>query len=84
MKSNQIFKLITIMFITITLSACRVEPTAEVVDKTDAVNLVESLSYVKAKNGLCFGVGLTSRISPGGTMSYTNQLVNVPCEQIGL
>lgn len=83
MKTNRVLKLIAIAFITIALSAC-LEPTVEVVDKTDAVTLVESLSYVKAKNGLCFGVGLTSRLSTGGHMSYTNQLVNIPCEQVGL
>ena len=50
----------------------------------DAMTLADALVYVKAKNGLCFGIGTTSRMDTGGRLSYTNQVVNVPCAAVGL
>jgi hypothetical protein len=51
---------------------------------TEAQALVDALVYVKAKNGLCFGVGTTSRMDTGARLSYTNQVVHVPCAAVGL
>jgi hypothetical protein len=67
------------------LSACDVlNPSAEKTEPVDAQALVDALVYVKAKNGLCFGVGTTSRISTGGSATYSNHVVNVLCEDVGL
>ena len=65
------------------LSGC-FEPSAEVTKPDEAQALVDALVYVKAKNGLCLGVGTTSRIDTGAKVSYTNQIVTVPCAAVGL
>ena len=64
------------------LSAC--SPTVRKTEPTDAQNLVDAFVFVKAKNGLCFGVSTTSRLDTGGNTSYTFQVVPVPCAAVGL
>jgi hypothetical protein len=46
------------------LTGC-LEPSAEVTKPNEAQALADALVYVKAKNGLCFGVGTTSRTKVG-------------------
>ena len=72
-----------LLCLTLALSGC-LEPSAEVTKPDEAKTLADSLVYVKAKNGLCFGVGTTSRMDSGARLSYTNQLVHVPCVAVGL
>ena len=72
-----------LLCITLALSGC-LEPSAEVTKPDEAQALADSLVYVKAKNGLCFGVGTTSRMDTGVKLSYTNQVVYVPCMAVGL
>lgn len=67
---------------TFALVGC-LEPSPEVTEIGDAQELVDNLTYVKAKNGICFAVGTTSRISTNGTVAYSNQLTTVPCDQAG-
>ena len=74
---------ILILLAAAAMSGC-LEPSAETTKPTDAQTLAEALVYVKAKNGLCFGVGTTSRMDTGARLSYTNQLVHVPCAAVGL
>jgi len=69
--------------LTLGLAGC-MEPTAETTKPADAQTLADALVYVKAKNGLCFGVGTTRRMDTGAKLSYTNQVVNVPCAAVGL
>lgn len=74
---------LVVMCTTLTLSGC-LEPSVEQTKPEEAQSIVDGLTYVKSKNGLCFGVGTTSRIDTGGKLSYTVQLVNVPCDVVGL
>jgi hypothetical protein len=54
------------------------EPSAKVTKLDDAQTLANALVYVKAKNGLCFGVGTTSRMSTNATLVYSN------CAAVGI
>lgn len=61
----------------VVLSACT--PFVSEVENTDAQELVDSLKVVKSKSGVCYAVGLTSRLDTGGRLSYTNIVTWVPC-----
>lgn len=50
----------------------------------DAQKLVDSMRYVKAKNGLCFGVATVDRISTNGTLAMNQMIVQVDCARVGL
>lgn len=78
-----VLRLSAMLGITLTLTGC-LEPSAEATKPQDAQTLADALVYVKAKNGLCFGVGTTSRMDTGARLSYTNQVVHVPCAAVGL
>lgn len=65
------------------LSGC-LEPSAEATKPTDAQALVDAMVYVKAKNGLCFGIATTSRMSTNVSIAYSNVAVVVPCGAVGL
>lgn len=73
-------KLILIMALAGTLAAC--EPTPINTEAKDAYALVNSFVYVKATNGLCFGVSTISRVSSGGEYSLASPIVNVPCNAV--
>lgn len=60
------------------------EPSVEETKPEDAQTLVDSLVYVKAKNGLCFGVTTTSRMATSGSAAYNNHLVQVDCATVKL
>lgn len=51
---------------------------------SDAQALVDHITYVKAKNGICFGVVSVDRISTGGHLAENQMLVTVDCEKAGL
>ena len=74
---------IAAILLALPLSAC-LAPEVEETKPTDAQSLVDGLVYVKAKNGLCFGVGTTSRVSTGGTVAMSNVLVQVDCNSVTL
>ena len=59
----------TVVFVAVAMAALSgcLEPSAEKTAPADAQMLADSLVYVKAKNGLCFGVGTTSRVDTGAT-----------------
>jgi hypothetical protein len=78
-----VLRLSAMLGVTAALTGC-LEPSTEVTKPTEAQALADSLVYVKAKNGLCFGVGTTSRMDSGAKLSYTNQVVHVPCAAVGL
>lgn len=64
---------------TLLLAGC-FEPEPEETKPEDAQALVDSMVFVKSKQGLCFGVSTTSRFNTGGVASYSNQVVWVPCD----
>ncbi len=66
----------------IALSACT--PTPEVTEVVDAKNVVDALTYVKAKNGLCFGVATVLRMNSGGHFAQNQMIVSVDCAKAGL
>lgn len=72
-----------LLLLCLALTGC-LEPSVKETKPDDAQTLVDSMVYVRAKNGLCFGVGTTSRMSTNGTLAYANQVVTVPCEAVGL
>lgn len=59
-------------------------PDVEETKPTDARQLVNSLVYVKAPNGLCFGVTTTGVLNTSGAVAYNQHIVNVPCQPVGL
>jgi len=75
--------------IAIALAACLaltgcLEPSPEETTPKSAKELVDAMVYVKAKNGLCFGVATTTRWSTNGTAAAANIVVEVACEKVGL
>ncbi len=78
-------KFLTIMLflsVPMMLTGC-LEPEAEKTSGKSAQELVDSMTYVKAKNGLCFGVGTVSKWSTNGTASMNVFAVSVDCGKIG-
>ena len=57
-------------------------PSVEKTETHDAVALVNSLVFVKAKNGLCYGVTSTSRISSNMTVAINQMIVSVDCAKV--
>ena len=75
---NKLFAILALA----TLTAC--SPVVEKTEYKDAQALVDSFLFVKAKNGLCYGVTTTSRVSSNITVAENNHVVFVPCSSIGL
>lgn len=50
----------------------------------DAQTYVDSLVFVKHKNGLCFGVTTYNKMSTNISQSTSIIVTNVPCEKVGL
>lgn len=65
------------------LTGC-LEPEVERTEPLHAKKLIESLQYIKAKNGLCFGVTTVSRKNTNGVVAMNNIVVNVNCDEAGL
>ncbi len=63
---------------------CGCTPTPEETTAADAQALVDLIKYVKAKNGLCFGVSTVSRISSGGHVAINQLIVSIDCGAVGL
>lgn len=59
-------------------------PTPTVTKPTDAQALVEALTFVKAKNGLCYGVATVERFSSSGSLAVNQSVVPVDCGRVGL
>lgn len=64
------------------ISACT--PRVNKTNTEDALNLVEGLTYTKAKNELCFGVCTVSRLSSGVHKAINQIITYVPCKEVGL
>lgn len=75
--------LLILVFVIIGLAGC-LTPDPVKTKPEDAKSLVNSIEYVKAKNGLCFGVSSVRRMSTNGAMAENQMLVVVDCEKVGL
>lgn len=58
-------------------------PSVEPTSVKDAQDLADSLVFVKAKNGLCYGVTTTSRLATNFHAAEAVLMVNVPCDKVG-
>lgn len=81
-SQGRALRLISLLGLALALSGCA--PTPQETAPNEAQALVGSMVYVRAKNGLCFGVSTTARLDTGGKLSQTNQVVHVPCAAAGL
>jgi hypothetical protein len=50
----------------------------------DAQALVDHITYVKDKHGICYAVASVDRISTGGHLAENVMFTAVPCLQVGL
>ena len=67
------------------LSGCGLfDPRVEETTPKQAQQVVNSFVYAKNAQGLCFGITTMSRLNTGGKVAYSNIVVNVPCEKVGL
>lgn len=77
------FRSVLAALLCLLLAGC-FEPSPKETTPQDAQALVDSMTYVKAKNGLCFGVTTTKRMSPSGTGTLINLVVEVDCVKVAL
>jgi len=68
--------------LTVGLGGCTPTPTVTKVD--DAQKLVDAMTFVKAKNGLCYGVATVERLSSNATLAVNQSIVPVECGKVGL
>ncbi len=68
--------------LTVGLAGCTPTPTVTKVD--DAQKLVDSMTFVKAENGLCWGVATVERLSSNATLAVNQSIVPVECAKVGL
>jgi hypothetical protein len=68
--------------LTAVLYGCTQQP--KETESDEAQTLVDSMKYVKAKNGLCFGVVTVDRFSSNGTTARNQMIVPAECSKIGL
>lgn len=76
-------KYISIASFVFILTGC-LDNSATNTDPAMAKDLVNSMVYVKAQNGLCFGVASFDKIDTGAKASTTQVVVSVDCNKIGL
>lgn len=60
------------------------EPSPKETTPQDAQALVDAMTYVKAKNGLCFGVATARRFSTDGSGALATLAVEVDCAKVKL
>ena len=65
------------------IAGCRMTEPSET-PAADAREVVDSLVYVKARNGICFGVTTMTRLSSSGSITENVLLVSVSWEGVGL
>ncbi len=75
----------SVLTISILLTGCDVfDPDVVPTKIEDAQEIADSFKYVKAKNGVCYGVTTTNRLSTNATVAYNNLVVAVDCSKVGL
>jgi len=65
------------------LAGC-LEPEPVVTKDEDAQSLVDHITYVKDKRGICYAVASVQRISTGGHLAENVMFTTVDCEKAGL
>jgi hypothetical protein len=65
-------------------TGCTLKPEPVETKSNDAQEIVNSLEYVKAKNGLCFGVSTVMKMSTNMSFSNNVVVVSVDCAKVGL
>lgn len=65
------------------LTGC-LEPDPVVTKPEDAQALVDHITYVKDKRGICYAVASVHRISTGGHLAENVMFTAVDCEKAGL
>lgn len=65
------------------LTGC-LEPDPVVTKPEDAQALVDHITYVKDKRGICYAVASVQRISTGGGLAENVMFTAVDCEKAGL
>ncbi len=75
--------------ITIALALCALlsgclEPTPTKTETKDAQALVDAMTFVRHRSGLCFGVTTVEKVSTGGHLSMSVAMVQVDCAAVGL
>lgn len=81
--SKQISVIVVSLACAAMLSGC-LEPEAAKTSLKDAQALVDAMTFVKSKHGLCFGIGTVSRMSTNGSLAMNNVAVVVDCKAVGL
>jgi hypothetical protein len=76
-------KVLIALAATLLLTAC-LEPDPVVTKPEDAQSLVDHITYVKDKKGLCYAVASVHRISTGGHLAENVMFTAVDCEKAGL
>ena len=64
------------------LAACT--PTPQTTEPTEAQAVVDAMTYVKSKVGICYGVTTVTRISSSMTLAVNQMIVAVDCSKVGL
>lgn len=65
------------------LGGCTPDPKAT--KPQDAQAIVDMMTYVKAKNGICYGVATVERMSfPDARLAVNQMMVVVDCGRVGL
>ena len=76
------FAMTWMMFVMVFMPGCK--PTVSETRIDDAQSYIDGLEYLKAKNGLCFGVVTVYRIGTNGAAAQNSMITHVPCDAVGL
>lgn len=81
-KKMKRFTLVGMMMLMAFMVGCK--PTVSETITDDAQSYVDEMKYLKAKNGLCFGVVTVYRIGTNGAAAQNSMITHVPCDAVGL
>ena len=76
-------RVLFVLAATLLLAGC-LEPDPVMTKPEDAQSLVDHITYVKDKKGLCYAVASVHRISTGGHLAENVMFTAVDCEKAGL
>lgn len=73
----------------VTLTLCALlagclEPVPTKTEAKDAQALVDAMTFVRHRSGLCFGVTTMQKMSTGANLSMSVAMVQVDCAAVGL
>ena len=76
-------KYLFILVAAVLLTGC-LEPDAVRTKPEDAQSLVDHITYVKDKHGICYAVVSVVRVSTRGGFAENIMMAAVPCDKVGL